>query len=691
MHKKRITFINPSISLLCVGFVMSIIVLYLFLLRVLYSEKFDRKFFNDLYDHSQYNIAQSYRAIGDSAVYQVVGDRLVNNVSKVFQVDPQVPPLGKLIIGYSIKIFGNAYVQNIFVFVGLLIGVWLLGIQVLHSKMKALAFTLLVLFDPIIVSQLKTVMLDLMSATFIVWLVNLQLLARKKMYGKWSLFIVLNLLSGVTMGLLASVKFGLLMPFLIMAVVLSYIISDINNKEDLIKALIAVRWKIICLLAFLLLIGFITGFFAGHYKYFLEENANLIDFLKNEKWVITYWLIGADTGKNYLMIIVSLISGFYKHFTSGSNWEWAFESWNPIWILGIVGWIIYVGTSFRDEAKFDFERLYVMFTFSSIIFVYSIVSFYYRYIVHISPLVLLGLFQIPSDSFIRRKKIFNIIIPLFLAILFFKNIFLFYEQPRDAVYDFERFSKLKLYKDLYEKLEPKSRPPVGYEQFWDAIYTAESGLGRHEISLLQLNKPGVIMPWHSMVVIPYRKIYTTEHGNITHNFDLILVRKGHKLNILWSNEYVYKDYDFGAKFEVSKDEDIIYGKVYDKSRKVVASRQEKLFVYIKPDFIDDEQSVIDFFETNMGMSQFELESIYKVNFPRHLNAEIGLLPNNYIEKQKLPSGVIIENKEIWVGVPRDVDQETLGKQGAKVYFIKSDGTKKLILEDRSVQGSDVYL
>ena len=81
--------------------------------RAVFSEKYDQSYWKDRFEHSQWVLPLSKRIIGDDGLFAYIGYDLINGGS-ITGFDSEVPPLGKYLIGLSIKIFGNPYYYSVF-------------------------------------------------------------------------------------------------------------------------------------------------------------------------------------------------------------------------------------------------------------------------------------------------------------------------------------------------------------------------------------------------------------------------------------------------------------------------------------------------------------------------------------------------------------------------------------------------
>ncbi len=100
---------NKIIKILILIFIF----LTLYFSRQIFSYKYDPEYYENYYYHSQWNIPNSVRGIGDGDLYKFVGYKLASGENP-FNINYEVPPFAKLLYGISEKYFANPYIVSLF-------------------------------------------------------------------------------------------------------------------------------------------------------------------------------------------------------------------------------------------------------------------------------------------------------------------------------------------------------------------------------------------------------------------------------------------------------------------------------------------------------------------------------------------------------------------------------------------------
>ena len=120
----------------------------------LYTQPFDIKILEDKYFNSSYILGDKADfTLSDADLYAVEGNMLVNHSKDLEKLTPGHPPLGKYIIGLSQKLFGNPYVFQFVSFTLVLFVFFLIS--------NSLFLTLVLSFEPLLVSQVDKTLLDI--------------------------------------------------------------------------------------------------------------------------------------------------------------------------------------------------------------------------------------------------------------------------------------------------------------------------------------------------------------------------------------------------------------------------------------------------------------------------------------------------------------------------------------------------
>lgn len=265
---KRNTW-QPSTIILIAIVAVSYLVIYS--QRWIFSKSFDPEYFTHYYGHSQWSIPSSPRVMGDGELYQYAGYQLSQGQNP-FQVNPEVPPVGKYLYAAAISATNNPYIFNPLL---LLLSAFLLYVltqRIAKSKNLSLFAVLIYLAQPLIFSQVGDTALDLTLITFflayLICLHNLTTSKSSRQSMLWAIF------SGVLLGLFIGVKFGifaiaLLVPTLWWAV---------KHKKYL--------------QAFIVLMTAGLVYIATYFQFFIQGHT-FLEWLKNQKWILQFYAQGS--------------------------------------------------------------------------------------------------------------------------------------------------------------------------------------------------------------------------------------------------------------------------------------------------------------------------------------------------------------------------------------------------------------
>ena len=104
--------------------------------------------------------------IPDEIIYAYAGGAYIKGVSPIL-INPETPPLGKYLIGLSILLFNNENVIILIAGIVSLLFLFLIGTQVLSSKVAALLPPFFLSFEPLFKNQfVYTPLLDIIHLTF---------------------------------------------------------------------------------------------------------------------------------------------------------------------------------------------------------------------------------------------------------------------------------------------------------------------------------------------------------------------------------------------------------------------------------------------------------------------------------------------------------------------------------------------
>lgn len=226
-----------KIPYLIIFFNIFFIVFFLWQNRWSFQNKFDPQRLKSTYEQSVYiiNVPHQTFTLTDEDLYAYAGWYYLN-FGKIGKINIEHPPLGKYIIGLSIKFFGNQNVGQIYWGISFLILSFFFVKKLIQNNFISAAIVLLLSIEPLFGYQLTHSLLDLPQAVLLLIFLNF-------FPGKKDNFIY----SGITLGLLAAIKFPAMAVILSLAV-LSHLL--VHGKKSYSK--VFVFWLKINLTALLI-------------------------------------------------------------------------------------------------------------------------------------------------------------------------------------------------------------------------------------------------------------------------------------------------------------------------------------------------------------------------------------------------------------------------------------------------------
>jgi len=242
----------------------------IFFQRGLFTQNYDVPYWKDRFEHSQWVLPLSKRIIGDDGLYAYIGQNLVDGGS-IAGFSSEVPPLGKYLIGLSIKIFNNQLYYSIFFGLGSLMLFYMIGVKVLKDKALSLLVVSTLFLDPLFFSQFWQSTLDICQLFFLLahvlffaYFINIKTNVNSRC-------IFYAFMSGLFLGFFAQVKYPILLP-LILVIEFIFFVLRRTKKEY-----------------FLYLIGIGLAVLTVNIKFFLD-GGSIIDFFKFQKYALFFYL-----------------------------------------------------------------------------------------------------------------------------------------------------------------------------------------------------------------------------------------------------------------------------------------------------------------------------------------------------------------------------------------------------------------
>ncbi|MGB9706549.1 MAG: hypothetical protein ACPLXP_00530 [Microgenomates group bacterium] len=331
----------------------------IYLHKELYFSSYDSLYWEERYLNSQWVKGwEAKEKMGDAELYAYAGWRQIKGDDPT-KINPEVPPFGKYLIGFSIIIFGNPYVLSLILGFLYLWVIFILGRRILGSNTLTMISLLLFTLDPLFRENLSTSMLDLPFSLFI----SLAFLSLLK--GKESK--IFYLLSVIFLGLVAATKFYLV-GFALVGVFFFYLflVLIFKKKKD-------VFWFLSFLPFFALI------YFANYIVYFLSGH-NLLDFKYLHFWIRHFARVQVEEYPKGEILRILLL-GKWRIWWDGGGIV-GIASWRPWWALGFLS---IFPSIFGAISKKNLEILLLCLWPVSLLVIFFVGVPYPRYLLPILP------------------------------------------------------------------------------------------------------------------------------------------------------------------------------------------------------------------------------------------------------------------------------------------------------------------
>src|SRR3990167_1727362 len=192
-----------------------------------FSEKFDPNLYEKKYYKSQWSVPNSKNPISDEELYAYSGYKYLKGINPIL-ISPEVPPLGKYLVGTSIQIFGNQRIFSIIIAVLSLLVIAHIVYEATKSLFASSLAVFLTSINSLFIDQIiHSPQFDIFQLFFLLLFIIFFFL-----YLKYQTILYL-VASGLSMGYFNSTKFFLLYFILMNAFV--FIFFTIR-KTNLIKS-----------------------------------------------------------------------------------------------------------------------------------------------------------------------------------------------------------------------------------------------------------------------------------------------------------------------------------------------------------------------------------------------------------------------------------------------------------------------
>ena len=499
---------------------LCIIALIVYLLHILWSQlavftqRFDAVYWKERFETSQWSLPLSQRVIGDDGLYLIEGYLLTKGGDPV-DYNAEVPPLGKYLIGTSIKMFSNGNVYGYITSLFLVGAVWYLAKLVSRGSPIAWATTLLFATDPLITAQFSLTMLDSLQSLFLVLhVIVLSILVKSSKHMIWVL------VCGVLLGLFAGSKAPLFAP----VIMITGIVTIWTTTK---------RFTWVCVYV----LSAVLTYFCLYIPYFFHGHV-FIDWLKLQKWILSFYLsskLESNFGSIFTTVFVNQTKNLFSD-TWYSSSEWSIL-WPIITMLSIVSYR-------RIKNKLLLATLFLLFC------IFAIRPFWVRYLILILPLL-----YVTAVAFIHarfsQKNVLSIV-SIGIAINIFLSASLLYPTAEKEFHQFVSDWEHGYFHDMRERFTSHSKMKFErstiQEQGLTYLYDAqiEAIDVRYDPKLLRRRFGQLTIP----LEIAYRSRYL---GEFVEHTSVFLVHEGNQWRVSWDWESFVKGIVPGATFQTTVD------------------------------------------------------------------------------------------------------------------------------------------
>lgn len=319
-----------------------------------FTEKFNPKTYEKKYNQSQWVIPQSKNIISDEDLYSYEGYRYIHGENPIY-LNPEVPPLGKYLLGLSIVVFGNQRIISLLAAIISLILIFYLIYYETHSFISSSAVVLLTSVNSLFLDQLThSPQLDIFQLLFLLLFLIFYLFYLKKKK------ILLLFISGFFFGCFISIKFTFVFALLInLSLFVFYFLKKTTIKK-IITELVSVN-----------LFGFLIYLLT--YSRFFLTGGSVHRFLGAQKWILLFYQSS--------QIDITKLLGDYLGLIFFNSWRfWTvgypvvhYQYWSLLWpLISILG----IYSIYKYIKKYKIADSNLMLFCLSFLIIYNIFLFF---------------------------------------------------------------------------------------------------------------------------------------------------------------------------------------------------------------------------------------------------------------------------------------------------------------------------
>ncbi len=608
MLKNRAFLLAATVIVACVALVSAVIWLH----RAEFLTPFEYAYVRNFYDHSHWSVPLSQRKMGDGLLYQIAGYELVTNNSFT-EINPEAPPMGKYLIGWSILLTKSGAWVNVPLFFLLLTFSYFCARAFFKEEWQRWLTVFLIAWQPLVWQQLFQTTLDLGQ---VVWLTG------------WVLFVIALLSAKKPIQhLWPTVGAGLCLGFFISTKIAFFS----GPLLLLVGGLLLFRKKQWWLLGSLLIAGAVYG--SMYLPYLLATNIHAT--LSLQKWIMNYWLSSSSRAVPGITLL-TLASGLYLGHWQGAKWQWL-AIWHPTWMLGsfVIGWWLVKKKTLRTSSTP--AQLTLLFCLAALVVSLSLVPLFERYLLLVIPFVsLTTVWLLTLLPQYQRKLLTGL-----LGWTILQTVILLPPSLSESVKEIERVAAVPSYQELWAFLDSGDQQQYDRNTFWHTAQTAHYQAGI-TATTWRIKTPLLASSWQTQVPIAIAISHQTPVGVVSYTQPAMLYRREGKWTVDWDWRLVLPEWQPNQTLTL---EYTLQSSPLQTSTGVVVAESGMIpAIFVTPSSIQDELALNAQIERLTGMSKPQQELRYKVSQLPDLPQRIApVLPYaDFSAQTKLEPGLSVQ-------------------------------------------------
>jgi len=348
--------------------------------RAAYLVRYDSDYWDQRYQESQWTRGwEAEETMGDPELYAYAGWRQIQGDDPT-KINPEMPPFGKYLIGFSILIFQNQNIPAIFFGIASLAVIFLISKEILKDKVWALVPVFFFSIEKLFLEDLATSMLDLPFTFFACLALFFLIKGRKNPRLYLGMIIALALVSTTKMYLVG---------FALTAVVAFYLFALLLIFRD--KDFF---W-------FLLFSPLFLVFYCSTYLVYFINGHNLIDFKYLHFWIRHFARVQMPGYPKFEIWRILLSGQWHTWWGEGII---RLKQWTPLWLISFLSIFPTIWFIFKKGMKKNLSLLLLIASPLSLLAMYSYGLPYPRYLMPVLPFLYILLCYNLKLAFEKWKK-----------------------------------------------------------------------------------------------------------------------------------------------------------------------------------------------------------------------------------------------------------------------------------------------